>query len=363
MKKYKLIKEYDGSPKLGTIIVETMIIGNNPKFRTFTISGHDKNCDMGKFRLDNPEISPEFWEEVVEYPIGTKAEDNRINKTFTKEVDGWYTSSKTGHTDKSISNANHIEILNKVVKKDYEILSLINPLKNNCEILENLENGYSFEYKLNKFPHLQIKSVKRLSDNTIFTVGDKLETGTIKQFYIPNDVQKEVTIYVTKDDEDTYLSEAKHIKKPLFKTFDNVDIYEGDDLFWLHKKSNTIGKYVWNNFKSSLNDDKWLFFSTKQAAQDYINSKKVLFTTEDGVDIKKGDKSYYLSKTNHSITEGTFYGGGEHNGWYFSTKELAETYILHRKPCLSMQDLKSTGCLNEKQWFAILDLVKHKSKL
>lgn len=68
MKKYKLIKKYPGSPELGTII-ETREV------------------------LDYPE----FWEEIVEYPVGTKVIDTESvyplahikGNIFEKTNDGW----------------------------------------------------------------------------------------------------------------------------------------------------------------------------------------------------------------------------------------------------------------------------------
>ncbi len=308
MKKYKLIKEYDGSPKLGTIIVETMIIGNNPKFRTFTISGHDKNCDMGKFRLDNPEISPEFWEEVVEYPIGTKAKDNRINKTFTKEVDGWYTSSRTGHTDKSISNAKHIKVLEEVIEKDYEILSL-KCLEDN-EIFYNRNETYKFlfnqlEYNL-KNGYI-IHSVKRLSDGEAFTVGDIITYGKnthgerlkIEEFKINNN-----KLFIKFDSDPMYFNDFgcknfQHYKKPLFTTEDGVDIFEGDNVHWVC--------------------DEFTYFFTRNVDKTRCN---------------------LITSGKHGLFK------------IFSTKEAAENFIILNKPCLSINDILkfcgSTQCDNIK---------------
>ena len=275
-------------------------------------------------------------EEVVEYPIGTKAEDNRINKTFTKEVDGWYTSSKTGHTDKSISNAKHIEVLEEIIEKDYEILSLIT---NNKTILNT---PFLCVDDLLKNQGCSIHSIKRLSDSEVFTIKDHARPKkcnpnafTITGFTLDCNNKHMLALG---GNGGISINKLKHIKKPLFKTFDNVDIYEGDDLFWLHKKTNSIGKWIWNNCNTNLNDDRWLFFSTKQAAQDYINSKKVLFTTEDGVDIFKGDYFWY--------SDGKIFDKGKAIDSnirlylkYFSTKEAAEEYIIMNKPCLSINDI------------------------
>ena len=63
MKKFKLIKKYPGSPELGTI---SGIVGDSSLFK------------------DNPE----FWEELTEYPIGTKVRDIETNFIYTKGKGG-----------------------------------------------------------------------------------------------------------------------------------------------------------------------------------------------------------------------------------------------------------------------------------
>jgi hypothetical protein len=216
MRKFKLIKEYPGSPKLGKI-------EKVPRFP----------------RADNDELYfhitkyPEFWEEVVE--------------------------------------------------KDYEILKFILPGGNILHI-QNAKNP--LEFMLNNSNTYKIYSIKRLSDGEVFSIGDKLETGIIKQFYLPDNIQKEITIYVTKDDEDTYLSEAVKFKKPLFTTEDDVDIFEGDNVHFVCEE------YDYHYVKN-VND------------------------THCGL-INCGKKGVYK---------------------IFPTKEKAEEYILMNKPCLSINDI------------------------
>ena len=62
MKTYKLIKEYPGSPRLNTEIIESTIYGASSVsvIKSFMIKGEEE------FRLSNPKNYPEFWEEVVE---------------------------------------------------------------------------------------------------------------------------------------------------------------------------------------------------------------------------------------------------------------------------------------------------------
>lgn len=242
MKKYKLVKIYPGSPKINSIYekivgpcgresgvmyknlnkdgacLDSLVIENEPEHWEEVIDKNPLKLEVGKtYKLQyihcqspirtckitritkdgfpwmetslyNGIVAPDCYrliEEVVEYPIGTKVEDNRINKTFTKEVDGWYTSSKTGHTDKSISNAKHIEVLKEVIEKDYELLSIIpnNSLKGiifnyNCPEIESYL----------KFGDYNIHSVKRLSDGEVFTVGEE-----VNFFWLRSNRKEEIT--------------------------------------------------------------------------------------------------------------------------------------------------------------------------
>jgi len=86
-------------------------------------------------------------------------------------------------------------------------------------------------------------------------------------------------------------------------------------------------------------------FWQEVVAKDY---KVPLFTTEDGVDVFKGDKVYYvetedMESANYKVNEYTVKESGRFTSdkslHAFSTKEKAEEYILMNKPCLSLNDL------------------------
>jgi hypothetical protein len=109
MDKYKLIKMYPGSPKLGTIV--------------------DENSPHNLYRLCIGET--EFWEKVKDYEI--------LELSFKRS-------------------------------ERPEIRSVIGYSKDYLEALIKCENT--------------IHSVKRLSDNVIFTVGDKVIEGTVKNIII-----------------------------------------------------------------------------------------------------------------------------------------------------------------------------------
>lgn len=121
--------------------------------------------------------------------------------------------------------------------------------------------------------------------------------------------------------------------------------------------------------------------------QDYYNSlpenqalnvedkpvdNKVLFTTEDGVNVYKDDFIWLLSLDRwHAVKcaapENPFYGN-LNQFKYFSTKEKAEEYVLMNKPCLSLKEVVDKSIYAGKRdlpttnphYIALKDLVKEK---
>ena len=71
-------------------------------------------------------------------------------------------------------------------------------------------------------------------------------------------------------------------------------------------------------------------------------SKPILFTTEDGVEIKKGDTWFYIQDKDGSWE--IYQNNGEYSKLVieristFSTRAKAEEYVLMNKPCLSVND-------------------------
>ena len=87
--------------------------------------------------------------------------------------------------------------------------------------------------------------------------------------------------------------------------------------------------------------------------KDVCKAKQKLFTTEDGVDIFKGDKVYFVNTTNERFNidiclETDLYRA---HLLYFSTKEKAEEYILYNKPLLTLKDIDELLCKNTSSYF------------
>ena len=97
-------------------------------------------------------------------------------------------------------------------------------------------------------------------------------------------------------------------------------------------------------FYSNLN----AYFLTEEAALNYINKNKVLFTTEDGVDIKHGD-TYYFVDTDFNIntSKANFQAVAmSDEKKYFSTVEQAHEYVMQNVKALSIKDFWEITCMS-----------------
>lgn len=209
---------------------------------------------------------------------------------------------------------NYPEFWQPIVELEYEILSFTN--SEDLIYEKGSKNRFNAKYQMYRHTEeeclsekgFKIHSVKRLSDNQIFTVGDNTKYGCIDQFYIKNNHLMVTTVleYIGK-----HLKDIIKIKKPLFTTEDSVDIFEGD-IFW------NI------NYQFQLSD------------LQVTNNKYELI---------------FLNKENRCKQ--------------FSTKEKAEEYILMNKPCLSLNDIEfailKTNNAEEKR-NKLKELVKSKLK-
>lgn len=265
------------------------------------------------------EPSKEFWEEVKEtYPIDTEVKDTWTGSVYKKKTEKeWIITdgSPKYNIDESQIGEDKRFTLVKMPEKDYEILSFIN--KGNDSLFHKAKDGkYSasmkvtngiFEEKeLLSKPHFRIYSVRRLSDNEVFTIGQ--------------------------------------------------DVFFGD---YGKIKSITINSgicYIGGEFGNSGKGFSCVISFVSKA-------EPVLFTTEDGVNIRKGDEvfiveldGFKLSTSKHIANENWDTAGDpNYTKKYkrFSSKEKAEDYILMNKPCLSIMDIE-----NIPEWDGLVDKLK-----
>lgn len=353
MKKYKLIKTYPNSPnQLGLVIEKNGVWWQSSFCITNDEHFHKHNNSF------NPANYPEFWEEIVEYPIGTKAADSRINKIFTKKVDGWYNSNKTSHTDESINSAKWIEIVkDEVIDK--------NPLK--------LEIGKTYELQYIHCESTPFKAkITRLTTHGYLWMEklDNTGNGIIIDSYnlIKEVIEKDYEILSFKDSINSIWKRKSGNPHTSFKSSISVS-YATEGILLSRKcaihsvlrKSDgevfTVGDKVEGGIITKFFTERNSIFPVTDNSSCYYpnfvdlkHTKKPLFTTDDGVDIFEGDKYYMVS---HITFQWKFWGNINYefiagkkecnhdykNVKYFSTKEKAEEYILMNKPVFSLTDI------------------------
>jgi hypothetical protein len=217
MKKYKLIKEYPGSPILGSFTEGTSESGKSCK--VIRPDGITFSNSFGWYWVEN---YPEFWELVIE--------------------------------------------------KDYKVLSMKCNISgcfhsNNCEssIDFMLENKYS------------IHSVKRLSDGEIFTIGDLC--SPIGKYDDNKCILNRIwfcdpgCLRLSSDNFTLGINDIQKVKQPLFTTKDGVDIFKGDS----YCKVNHYSDYsIVSGFTAQGSHENYegLKFSTKESAQEYVLMNK-----------------------------------------------------------------------------------------
>lgn len=229
--KYKLIRKYPTSPELGTII---------------------DNNDVTNF---NPKDYPDNWKEIIEYDFEVL--------TFKSPSGGFlYFENK-----KCISRSGKI---NPKITTSY---------------------GKLIEYKT------EIVSVKRLSDGEVFSIGDN--------------IQYELTNSCFEQGTDEYCDIA-------YFNIKNGNIY--------------VNSHYIGNSGATIN--KW------------IKYKESLFTTEDGVDIYEGDNYWFVDNFNEfKVTNANLDGLSSGISLRFSTKRAAENYIMMNKPFLSIKEVMNCADL------------------
>jgi hypothetical protein len=277
------------------------------------------------------EPSKEFWELIQELPVGTKVVDTYSdfgNLVYEKLPDGHW---KIGNADyitineDSVGKGKRFQIVEEtpLPKKDYEILQIKNKFDGNIITFNSKgepihrTDGCTLSCTLNLKDCLNTKSVyifqvKRLSDNCIFTIGDKVKPTNVS----------------VRDDRG-------------FKEISKIEIYNNECLI-----------------STGCN-----YFS--RAIKDVVKQSPVLFITEDGKEVKENDK-YYVYFPEEDKIYGEYVAcndGSNYTKKYlnFSTKEAAENYRLFNNPCLSINDL---NLLSTKPWdmTEIKKLVKSKLK-
>lgn len=260
MQKYRLIKKYPGSPKIGTI---------SWREKNKTLFQHAKG--VFSFITEDPEYVdfPEYWEKYVE-------KDYEILSFYALNING----------------------LGTTVDDTYIWLRDKTTVQNKWSRLGYMTSPYTYDEML-KHPNYAIHSIKRLSDGVIFTVGDKVDFHSLHHYtnYKIDAIRfgfrdsNKIYFDLSKNrGDDTYaglaLEYAELTKKFLFTTVDGVDIFVGDKYWFV---------YSWITKEATAHDAIYhdlpkYYWSTKKAAEEYILFNKPCLSLED---VKKLDPNNY----------------------------------------------------------------------
>lgn len=248
--KYRLKKSYPGSPKLGTEVVFS------ETHQVYNYNGGDFFSELPKNQVEN---LPEFWEKVEEPTYEILSFKSKSVKDYILYLKG------KGFI--SVHGFEHVP---------------------SQSMLSN--------------PNFDIHSVKRLSDGEVFTVGDNIKSGST-QYEILGFEKKDtttqhgwLTIGVIYNSGGTDLSIIEKVKKPLFTTEDGVEKFEGDLFVPVNVSVDDADNYTIRGLNSEAKPyntkiqeearkNGVLWFSTKEAAEEYILMNKPCLSVKEVVDI------------------------------------------------------------------------------
>lgn len=291
------------------------------------------NRQLGEVAIYNPEkcLDNFIWE----------SDGKTIPKEFQPDVTPTFFSKQ------------NFEILSFREKNGYKALAT--KQKNgyfSCSPLYSREKGHNSEKEMLSFCNApisntlqyEIYSVKRLSDGKVFTIGDKVITTKTCPITIIRFEHLGSEIKIWDNYWFNYLEDIKQIAIPLFKTEDNVDIFEGDSWWYVvadspnpyPRKTNTLVYSGTSNYKKILR------FSTEKVANDWIKKNgKPNFVTQDGKNIFPGDEYWALNPKTNSLWKGVCQQGTQKNKgvFYFSQECTAKDYYLNEVATLTLKEV------------------------
>lgn len=275
----------------------------------------------------------------------------------------------------------------KEPKKEYVILSFTSAY-GVATFLRNPDatfgvNGVQEQILLDSGVH-KIHCVKRLSDGEVFTVGDKVNYGTIgnilknwgrieieftngsgatlevvekeKEYEIISFCNNTFVIHKNPNgtfggfdaEEQVLLSSSIHKINSVKRLSDGEIFTVGDKVFTqidliINFKLGSNGIFAEVGVSPHLPPAMMIKLKELRKYVEYV------FKTEDGKEIFNDD-FYYVVERDYSIGDGT--GGDDYHRTShvlttFSTREAAEEYILMNKPLLSLKDINNIGKLTD----------------
>lgn len=246
----------------------------------------------------------------------------------------------------------------KVKDKDYEIIKFYYQgarifSQRNADGTFGTRNGKSCE-GLSEKEMLdnevwEIQSVKRLSDEAIFSVGDYVKNSSCRKRKIERIILTKGKPFgdgiVLMTDEGAGKLKAFKKREYLFTTKDGVRMFEGDSWYYVTHNKISLGARITNTLVyKGENNSEVSHFSTREAANRFIASfRPVIFTTEDKVGLIEGDKYWTINTIHWTRWEARLIARAEvkipeHIKTFYSKERADEFYYLN-KPCLSIKDV------------------------
>lgn len=242
MTKYKLIKEYPGSPKIGT--------------------------ECTNLENDTIDAYPEFWKEVEEKDYEILSFIDKENKNIFNDI-----RYSTNGTQK-----------------------LYYPNKSNSWVNETSPIG---EYPIYSVKRLSDGEIFTIGDRVAMNKHWERNTSCIiKSFGIRSD--NKLSFIIRQDDKiqsDYFLcDELYKVKQPLFTTEDGVDIvYNYEIIFALDESKFTFMSKKAVNYKNQYGYLHYFkAFSTEKAAEDYIFKNKPVLSYNDVIGALGTDKYIWV---------------------------------------------------------------------
>lgn len=141
-----------------------------------------------------------------------------------------------------------------------------------------------------------IYKIKRLSDGEIFTIGNIVTGNSNIRYNISSFVINKRFNKIIINGSDIHLDECKK-EKLLFITEDNVNIFEGDKYSVIDILENRY-KVMYNTTISGSKSSRYILISTKEKAEEYILMNKPCLSYKEASDIMlHHDISAYYKKT------------------------------------------------------------------
>lgn len=234
-----------------------------------------------------------------------------------------------------------------------------------------------------KSKDVYISSIQRLPDETVFKIGDKVEhtnnvttkVSTIVGFHLMSN-----GIWVKTKDYDVPLCFIKGlVKKPIYKTEDDVELFGGETVWYACKEFDDRRKNLgWKvplfnkeNIErierrstyilhGEMKGTNIVVFSTEEAAKKFIG---FAFKSTDGVDIYEGDEHWFCDVNYKSFKgdwEGSYHKQYLRQLKVFSTEAALNEYIIYNSKVLSIKDIIDGGLVNKKSLPFLKKLVQSK---